>query len=69
MVYDNPKTVVDAILSGKDRQFNRRFLEAVKEFPTPLPMAPKYPLQIKLKSVQTRMVFGGVSRNQPPHRQ
>ncbi|WP_228125113.1 IS21 family transposase [Candidatus Methylospira mobilis] len=26
MVYDNLKTVVDAIFSGKDRQFNRRFL-------------------------------------------
>lgn len=26
MVYDNPKTIVDTIFSGKERQFNRRFL-------------------------------------------
>lgn len=25
MVYDNLKTVVDAVLVGKERQFNRRF--------------------------------------------
>ena len=32
MVYDNPKTVVDAILSGKDRQFNRRFLAMASHY-------------------------------------
>lgn len=26
MIYDNLKTVVDAIFEGKERQFNRRFL-------------------------------------------
>lgn len=25
MIYDNPKTIVDAIFSGKERRFNRRF--------------------------------------------
>ena len=25
MIYDNPKTIVDAIYQGKRRQFNRRF--------------------------------------------
>ena len=32
MVYDNPKTVVDAILPGKDRQFNRRFLAMASHY-------------------------------------
>jgi len=32
MVYDNPKTVVDAILAGKDRQFNRRFLAMASHY-------------------------------------
>ncbi len=32
MVYDNLKTVVDAILVGKERQFNRRFLALVNHY-------------------------------------
>ena len=32
MVYDNPKTIVQAILSGKERQFNRRFLALAKQY-------------------------------------
>jgi len=32
MIYDNPKTVVDAILVGKDRQFNRRFLAMASHY-------------------------------------
>ncbi len=32
MVYDNPKTVVDAILSGKDRRFNIRFLAMASHY-------------------------------------
>lgn len=31
-IYDNPKTVVDAILVGKDRQFNRRFLALMNHY-------------------------------------
>ena len=26
MVYDNPKTIVDTVLTGKERKFNRRFM-------------------------------------------
>jgi len=32
MVYDNLKTVVDAIFSGKERQFNRRFLTLANHY-------------------------------------
>lgn len=32
MVYDNPKTIVQTILTGKDRQFNRRFLALANHF-------------------------------------
>jgi len=31
-IYDHPKTVVDAILVGKERQFNRRFLALMNHF-------------------------------------
>src|SRR5512144_1452646 len=31
-IYDNPKTMVDAILVGKDRQFNRRFLALMNHY-------------------------------------
>lgn len=31
-IYDNPKTVVDAILVGKARQFNRRFLALMNHY-------------------------------------
>jgi transposase len=32
MVYDNPKTVVEAIFIGKERQFNRRFLTLANHY-------------------------------------
>ncbi len=32
MIYDNPKTLVSAILSGKERQFNRRFLALASHY-------------------------------------
>jgi len=32
MVYDNLKTVVDAVFSGKERQFNRRFLALANHY-------------------------------------
>jgi hypothetical protein len=32
MVYDNLKTVVEAILAGKERQFNRRFLTLANHY-------------------------------------
>src|SRR5665213_1227883 len=32
MIYDNPKTVVATILSGKERQFNRRFLALASHY-------------------------------------
>jgi len=32
LIYDNPKTVVDAIFSGKARQFNRRFLALANHY-------------------------------------
>ena len=32
MIYDNPKTVVDAIFVGKERQFNRRFLAMASHY-------------------------------------
>ena len=32
MVYDNLKTVVDAIFVGKERQFNRRFLALANHY-------------------------------------
>lgn len=32
MIYDNPKTVVSAILSGKERRFNRRFLALASHY-------------------------------------
>lgn len=32
MIYDNPKTIVDAIFSGKARQFNRRFLALASHY-------------------------------------
>jgi hypothetical protein len=32
MVYDNLKTVVDAILVGKERRFNRRFLTLANHY-------------------------------------
>lgn len=32
MIYDNPKTVVDAIFAGKVRQFNRRFLALASHY-------------------------------------
>ena len=32
MIYDNPKTVVDAIFTGKERQFNRRFLALASHY-------------------------------------
>jgi len=32
MIYDNLKTVVDAILVGKERRFNRRFLALANHY-------------------------------------
>lgn len=32
MVYDNPKTIVQAIYAGKERQFNRRFLALASHY-------------------------------------
>ena len=32
MVYDNPKTIVQTILTGKERQFNRRFLALANHY-------------------------------------
>ncbi len=32
MIYDNPRTLVDAIFSGKERRFNRRFLALAKHY-------------------------------------
>lgn len=32
MMYDNPKTIVDAIFIGKARQFNRRFLTLANHY-------------------------------------
>ena len=32
MIYDNPRTLVDAILSGKQRRFNRRFLALANHY-------------------------------------
>jgi hypothetical protein len=32
MVYDNPKTIVDTIFAGKERQFNRRFLSLANHY-------------------------------------
>lgn len=32
MVYDNPRTIVDCIYSGKERQFNRRFLALANHY-------------------------------------
>lgn len=32
MIYDNPKTIVEAIFSGKERQFNRRFLALANHY-------------------------------------
>ncbi|NBQ70137.1 MAG: IS21 family transposase [Nitrosomonadaceae bacterium] len=32
MMYDNPKTIVDAIFAGKARQFNRRFLALASHY-------------------------------------
>ena len=32
MIYDNPKTIVDAIFSGKERRFNRRFLALASHY-------------------------------------
>lgn len=32
MIYDNPKTIVESIFSGKDRQFNRRFLALASHY-------------------------------------
>jgi len=32
MIYDNPKTVVDTIFTGKERQFNRRFLALASHY-------------------------------------
>ncbi len=32
MIYDNPKTIVDAVYNGKARQFNRRFLALASHY-------------------------------------
>lgn len=32
MIYDNPKTIVDSVYSGKERQFNRRFLALASHY-------------------------------------
>lgn len=32
MIYDNPKTIVESIFSGKERQFNRRFLALASHY-------------------------------------
>jgi hypothetical protein len=32
MIYDNPKTIVESIFSGKGRQFNRRFLALASHY-------------------------------------
>lgn len=32
MIYDNPKAIVETIFSGKDRQFNRRFLALASHY-------------------------------------
>jgi len=32
MIYDNPKALVEAIISGKQRRFNRRFLALANHY-------------------------------------
>lgn len=32
MIYDNPKTIVDSLYAGKERQFNRRFLALASHY-------------------------------------
>lgn len=32
MVYDNPKTIVDTVLTGKERKFNRRFMALANHY-------------------------------------
>ena len=32
VIYDNLKTVVDAVFAGKERQFNRRFLALASHY-------------------------------------
>jgi transposase len=32
MIYDNPKTLVDVIFTGKERRFNRRFLALANHY-------------------------------------
>ena len=32
MIYDNPKTIVDTIFTGKNRKFNRRFLSLMNHY-------------------------------------
>ncbi len=32
MIYDNPRTIIDAIFSGKERRFNRRFLALASHY-------------------------------------
>lgn len=32
MVYDNPKTIVDTVLAGKERKFNRRFMALANHY-------------------------------------
>lgn len=32
MVYDNPKTIVDTVLTGKERKFNRRFMTLASHY-------------------------------------
>lgn len=32
MVYDNPKTIVDTVLTGKERKFNRWFMAVANHY-------------------------------------
>jgi transposase len=32
MIYDNPKTIVDTVLTGKERKFNRRFMALANHY-------------------------------------
>jgi transposase len=32
MIYDNPKTIVDTVLTGKERKFNRRFMALANQY-------------------------------------
>ena len=52
VIYDNLKTVVDAIFVGKERQFNRRFLALANHYW----FEPKNPVGRKAK-LRTKLVM------------